>query len=137
VVISSVPHPPELQEWQVMNITHFDKFSIPVQSLILIALSTPLFAIFALAGDLPRGALAGTFLGALLIVVNAQRNNSSLRQLGPPAAILLMAHVPVVVWNPLKGAPFFGGIIQPLALVDGCIDYAFVWSWLKLFKTDK
>jgi hypothetical protein len=112
----------------------FDKLSVAVQSLVLVALSTPLFMVFAFVGDLPRGALAGTFLGALLIAVNAKRANSSFRQLGPPAAILLIAHIPVVVWDPLKHAPFFGGIIQSIALVDGCIDYAFLWSWLKIFK---
>jgi len=116
--------------------TRFDKFSVPVQSLILVALSIPLFAVFALAGDIPRGALAGTFLGALLIAVNAQRDNSSFRQLWPPAAILLMLHLPLVVWNPLRGTPVFGGIIQPIALADGCIDYAFLWSWLRIFKND-
>lgn len=122
-----------------MNLTfiNFDKLSVPIQSLILVALSAPLFAAFAIAGDLSRGALAWTFLGALMIAVNAQRENSSFKQLGPPAAILLMAHIPLVLWNPLRGAPFFGGIIQPVALIDGCIDYAFVWSWLKLFKTDE
>ena len=122
-----------------MNLTliNFDKLSVPIQSLILVALSAPLFAAFAIAGDLSRGALAWTFLGALMIAVNAQRENSSFKQLGPPAAILLMAHFPLVMWNPLRGAPFFGGIIQPVASIDGCIDYAFVWSWLKLFKTEK
>lgn len=122
-----------------MNLTfvNFDKLSVPVQSLILVALSAPLFAVFAIAGDLSRGALAWTFLGALMIAVNAQRENSSFRHLGPPAAILLMAHFPLVIWNPLRGTPFFGGIIQPVALIDGCIDYAFVWSWLKLFKTNE
>jgi hypothetical protein len=73
----------------------FDKLSVPVQSLVLVALSAPLFAVFAIAGDLSRGALAWTFLGALMIAVNAQRESSSLGQLGPPAAILLMAHLPV------------------------------------------
>ena len=111
----------------------FEKLSVPMQSLVLAALSVPLFAVFAIAGDLSRGALAGTFLGALMIAVNAQRENSSFRQLVAPAAILLIVHLPVVVWNPLKGAPFFGGIIQPIALVDGCIDYAFLWSWLRVF----
>ena len=119
-----------------MNLIHadFDKLSVPVQSLILAALSAPLFAVFAVAGDLSRGALAWTFSGALMIALNALRDNSSLRQLRPPAAILLMAHLPIVVWDPLQGAHFFGGIIQPIALVDGCIDYAFLWSWLKLFR---
>ena len=118
------------------NPASFDKLSIPVQSLVLVALSAPLFALFALAGDIPRGALAGTFLGALLIVVNAHRDNSSRKRLGPPAVILLMGHLPIVVWNPLRDAHVFGGIIQPIALVDCCIDYAFVWSWLKIFKKD-
>jgi hypothetical protein len=120
-----------------LSLTSFDRLSVPVQSLILVALSAPMFAVFAIAGDMSRGALAWTFLGALMIAANAQRENATFRQLGPPAAMLLMLHIPVVVWNPLKGVPFFGGIIQPAALIDGCIDYAFLWSWLKLFKTDE
>ena len=119
------------------SISRFDRLSVPVQSLILVALSAVLYIPFAVAGDLSRGALVWTFSGALMIALNAQRDNSSFRQLGPPAAMLLMLHFPLVVWNPLKGAPFFGGIIQPIALVDGCIDYAFVWSWLKIFKKDE
>jgi hypothetical protein len=116
--------------------TSFEKLSVPVQSLVLAALTAPLFAVFAIFGDLPRGTLVWTFSGALLIALNAQRDNSSFRQLGPPATILLVLHLPLVVWNPLKAAPFFGGIIQSVALVDGCIDYAFLWSWLKLFKNE-
>ena len=120
-----------------LSLVRFDRLSVPVQSLVLVALSAVLYIPFALAGDLHRGALVWTFSGALMIALNAQRDNSSFRQLGPPAVILLMLHLPLVVWNPLKGVPFFGGIIQPLALIDGCIDYAFVWSWLKIFKKDE
>jgi hypothetical protein len=120
-----------------LSLVRFDRLSVPVQSLVLVALSAVLYIPFAIAGDLPRGALVWTFSGALMIALNAQRDNVCFRQLGPPAVILLMLHLPLVVWNPLKGAPFFGGIIQPIALVDGCIDYAFVWSWLKVFKKDE
>ena len=116
--------------------TSFEKLSVPVQSLVLAALTAPLFAVFAIVGDLPRGTLVWTFSGALLIALNAQRDNSSFRQLGPPATILLVLHLPLVVWNPLKAAPFFGGIIQSVALVDGCIDYAFLWSYLRIFRND-
>ena len=105
-----------------------------MQSLILAVLSAPLFAVFAIAGDVSRGALVWAFAGALLITLNALRGTISLRKLGPPAAALLLLHLPLVIWDPLKHAPFFGGVIQPIAMVDGCIDYAFVWSWLKVCK---
>jgi hypothetical protein len=118
------------------SLASFDKLSVPMQSLVLAALTAPLFALFAIVGDLPRGTLVWTFSGALLIALNAHRETTSFRKLGPPAAVLLVLHLPLVIWNPLRQAPFFGGIVTPIAIVDGCIDYAFLWSSLQIFKND-
>ena len=115
----------------------FEQLSTLIQSLVFVALTAPLFAAFALIGDLPRGTLAWTFGGALLIALNAHKERASIKTLLPPVATLLMLHLPVVVWNPLEHAPFFGGIVTPIILVDYCLDYAFLWSWLKLFGTDE
>ena len=114
----------------------FEQLSDPMQTLILAVLPAPLFAVFAIAGDLSRGALVWTFSGALLIALNAHGETTSLEKLGPPGAILLVLHLPLVIWNPLRHSPFFGGVIAPIALVDYCIDYAFLWSSLKIFKSD-
>ena len=112
----------------------FDSLSDPMQGLILAALTAPLFAVFAIVGDLPRGALAWTLSGALLIALNAHRETTALRKLVPPAAVLLGLHLPLVIWNPLQHAPFFGGIVTPIAVIDGCIDYAFLWVAVRTFK---
>ena len=121
---------------KILNRVGFDKLSVPIQSLVLIAVTAPLFVVFAIAGDLPRGALAWTFSGALLIALNARRDTTSFRHLAPPAVALLLLHVPLVVWNPLRHARFFGGIVTPLALVDGYIDYAVLWLSARTFRHD-
>ena len=119
---------------KTLDLAGFDKLSSPMQSLVLAALTAPLFAVFAIFGDLPRGVLVWTFSGALVIALNAHRETTSFRKLGPPAALLLVLHLPLVIWNPLRHAPFFGGIVTPIALVDGCIDYAFLWLTARIFK---
>jgi hypothetical protein len=111
----------------------FQRLSDPMQYLVLAALPAPLFAVFAMAGDLPRGTLVWTFSGALLIALNAHGETISIKKLAAPAAVLIALHVPLVVWNPLRHAPSFGGIVTPIALVDYCIDYAFLWSSLRIF----
>ena len=121
---------------KTLNRFGFDKLSDPLQSLVLTALTAPLFVVFAIAGDLPRGALAWTFSGALSIALNARRDRTSFRHLAPPAAALLLLHVPLVVWNPLRHARFFGGIVTPIAMVDYCIDYAFLWWSARTFRHD-
>jgi hypothetical protein len=115
----------------------FEHLSTLMQSLVFVALTAPLFAAFAIAGDLPRGTLAWTFSGALLIALNAHKETTSFRQLGFPAIILIAFHLPLVIWDPLKHAPFFGGIVTPIVMADYCFDYAFLWLWLKLFKTNE
>ncbi len=114
----------------------FEKLSPLMQTLVLVVLPAPLFAVFALIGALSRGALVWTFSGALLIALSAHGETTSFKKLIPPAAILLMLHLPLVIWDPFKHAPFFGGVITPIALVDYCIDYAFLWSSLKIFNSD-
>ena len=114
----------------------FEKLSVPMQSLVLAALTAPLFAAFVIAGELPRGALVWTLLGALLIALNALRETMSIKKLLPPAAVLLVLHFPLVIWEPLRHAPFFGGIITPIVIADYCIDYAFLWSWVRIFKNN-
>jgi hypothetical protein len=121
-------------EMKTLDRADFDKLSDPMQGFVLAALTAPLFAAFAIVGDLPRGALAWTLSGALLIGPNAHRKTTSLKKLLPPAAVLLGLHLPLVIWDPLKHAPFFGGIVTPIALVDGCIDYAFLWVVVRIFK---
>jgi hypothetical protein len=123
-------------KWEMKNLSlgGFDKLSVPMQSLVLAALTSPLFAVFAIVGDLSRGTLVWTFSGALLIALNAHREMKFLRKLGAPAAVLLVLHLPLVIWNPLQHAPFFGGIVTPIALVDGCFDYAFLWLIARIFK---
>ncbi len=115
-------------------LARFEQLSTLMQSLVFVVLTAPLFAAFAIAGDLPRGTLAWTFSGSLLIALNAHKESTSFRKLGLPATVLLAFHLPLVIWDPLKHAPFFGGIVTPIVLADYCIDYAFLWSWLKLFK---
>lgn len=117
-----------------MNRAGFEKLSFPIQSLVLAAATSPLFAIFAIVGDLPRGTLAWTFSGALLIALNAQREKTPFKKLGPPAVILLLMHLPLVIWDPLRHASFFGGIVTPIAVVDYCIDYAFLWLGARISK---
>ena len=119
-----------------MDLAGFDRLSVPLQSLALVALTAPLWAVFALVGDLPRGALIWTFSGALLIALNARRETTSFRRLATPTAVLLLLHIPLVIWNPLQHAPFFGGIITPIAMVDGCIDYAFLGLTARMFNGD-
>jgi hypothetical protein len=121
-------------EMKTLDRAGFDSLSDPMQGLVLAALTAPLFAVFAIVGDLPRGALAWTLSGALLIALNAHRGTTSLRKLVPPAAVLLGLHLPLVIWNPLQHAPFFGGIVTPVAVVDCCIDYAFLWVVVRIFK---
>lgn len=127
---------PDVPKWEMKTADRagFDKLSDPMQSLVLAALTVPLFAVFAIIGDLPRGALVWTFSGVLLIALNAHRETTSLRRLVPPAAVLLVLHLPLVICNPLQHAPFFGGIVTPIALVDGCIDYALLWLIARIFK---
>jgi hypothetical protein len=112
----------------------FEKLPALMQSLVFVLLPAPLFAVFAIVGDLPRGILVWTFSGALLIALNAHKEATPFRKLGPAAAVLLLLHLPLVIWNPLQNAPFFGGIVTPIALFDYCIDYALLWSWLRVFK---
>jgi hypothetical protein len=112
----------------------FDRLSVPVQSLVIAAISSPLFAAFALMGDIPRGTMAWTLLGALLIALNAHREKTPFRNLLIPAMVLLILHLPLVITNPLEHAPFYGGIVTPIVLVDYCLDYAFLWLVLKIFK---
>ena len=112
----------------------FEKLPVLIQSLVFVALPAPLFVVFSILGDLPRGVLVWTFSGALLIALNAYRETAPYRKLVPPATVLLVLHLPLVIWSPLQHAPFFGGIVTPVALVDYCIDYAFIWSSLKIFK---
>ena len=114
----------------------FDKLSEPMQALVLAVLPAPLYAVFAMAGDLPRGTLVWTLSGALLIALNAHGATTSFKKFGTPAAVLVILHIPLVAWNPLRHSPFFGGIVTPTALVDGCFDYAFLWSWRRIFKID-
>jgi hypothetical protein len=127
---------PDVPKWEMktLDLAGFDRLSVPMQSLVLVALTVPLFAVFAIVGDPSRGALVWTFSGALLIALNARRETTSFRELGLPAAVLLVMHLPLVIWNPLRHAPFFGGVIQPIALADGCIDYAFLWLTARIFK---
>jgi hypothetical protein len=127
---------PDIRKWEMktLNLAGFDRLSVPMQSLVLAALTAPLFAVFAIIGDLPRGTLVWTFSGALLIALNAHRETKPLRKLGPPAAVLLMLHLPLMTWNPLQHAPFFGGIVTPIAMADGCFDYAFLWLIARIFK---
>lgn len=115
-------------------LARFEQLSTLMQSLVFAALTAPLFAAFMIAGDLPRGTLVWTFSGALLIALNAHKETAPLRKLGTPATLLLAFHLPLVIWDPLKHAPFFGGIVTPIVLADYCIDYAFLWLWLKCFK---
>ena len=115
-------------------LARFEQLSTLMQSLVFVALTAPLFAAFAIAGDLPRGTLVWTFSGALLIALNAHKERTSFRKLGLPATVLLAFHLPLVIWDPLKYTPFFGGIVTPIVLADYFIDYAFLWLWLKLFK---
>jgi hypothetical protein len=112
----------------------FDQLSVPMQSLVLVGLTAPFFAVFALAGDLSRGALAWVFSGALLISANALREKASLKDLSLPALVLLVLHLPLLAWNPLQHARVFGGIVQPIALIDGCVDYAVLWLTTRIFK---
>ena len=118
----------------IFSRSKFEKRSEPVKSLVLALLPAPLAAMFAMAGDLPRGALVWTFSGALLVAVNAHAETNSYKKLMTPSGVLLVLHLPLVVWNPLRHAPFFGGIITPIAMVDYSVDYAFLWSWQKLFN---
>jgi hypothetical protein len=112
----------------------FDRLSNPMQALVLAALTAPLFAVFAIVGDLPRGALAWTLSGALLIALNAHRETTSLRNLVPPAAVLLGLHLPLVIWNPLQHVHLLGGLCTPILLVDYCMDYAFLWLTARVFR---
>jgi hypothetical protein len=117
-----------------LNRAGFDRLSDPMQALILAALTAPLFAVFAIFGDLPRGALAWTLSGALLIALNAHRGKTALRKLVPPAAVLLGLHLPLVIWNPLQHVHLLGGLCTPILLVDYCMDYAFLWVAVRIFK---
>ena len=105
-----------------------------MQAVVLVLLTAPLYAMFAIAGDSPRGALVWTFAGALLIGMNARGEMKSFRKLAAPVAVLLALHVPVVVWDPLRHSRFVGGLVTPIAIVDGSIDYAFLWLWQRVFK---
>lgn len=114
----------------------FEKLSDPMQALVLALLPVPLYVVFAIAGDSARGAMAWIFAGALLIALHARGETKSFRRVAAPAAVLLALHIPVVIWDPLRHAPFFGGIITPIATVDYCVDYAFLWLWRRVFKDD-
>lgn len=118
------------------SLAEFEKLSALKKSLIFVALTAPLFAVFALFGDLSRGTLVWTFSGALLIALNGHKERTPLRRLGPLAAVLLGLHLPLVIWNPLEHAPFFGGIVTPIVLVDYCADYAFLWLSLRVFRNE-
>lgn len=107
--------------------THFGKLSIPVQGLILLALPFPLFILFAIAGDLPRGTLVWAFSTALLNALYACGEKRILRSMGPSTAILVAFHISIVVWNPLRQVHLLGGLFVPIAVGDYCIDYALLW----------
>lgn len=118
----------------IYNRARFEKLSLPIQALVFIALPVPLFAAFSAAGDLSRGTLVWAFSTALLNALYACGEKTSLRKLGAPTAVLLTLHLFLVIWDPLRHAPLLGGLFLPIALVDYCIDYAFLWSSLQIFK---
>lgn len=121
----------------IFNRARFEQLSEPMKSVVLALLPAPLFVVFAIGGDLPRGTLVWTFSSALLIAVNAQAENKSYKKLMPPSAALLVLHVPLVIWNPLRQSRFFGGIVTPITVADVCIDYAFLWLSQKIFDRDQ
>ena len=127
-----------MPKWEIMNFNraHFDKLSLPIQALIFIALPAPLFAVFSIAGDLPRGALTWAFSTALLNAIYAFKERKAFSGLGLPTAVLVALHVSLVIWNPLRHAPLLGGLFLPICLVDYCVDYAFLWSSLHFFKNE-
>jgi hypothetical protein len=112
----------------------FDKLSLPLQALIFIALPFPLFFVFAMFGDLARGALVWFFSIGLLNAQYACRRERNPVVTGLITALLVVFHAGLVVWDPLRHVRLLGGLFLPIVTVDYCIDYAVFWVTARIFK---
>jgi len=118
----------------ILDRARFDKLSMPVQAIVFIALPFPLFIAFAAFGELPRGALAWWFAIALLNALYACEVKRISVTVGLTTAVLIAVHVALVMWNPLQHVHLLGGLFLPIVITDYCIDYAFLWLILRIFK---
>jgi|ERR1700679_2299392 hypothetical protein len=119
----------------IVDRARFDKLSMPVQALVFAALPFPLFIVFAVIGDIPRGALVWWFSFALLNALYACEVKRISIAVVIATAALIAVHVTLVIWNPLRHFHLLGGLFLPIVIVDYCIDYAILWMILRVFRT--
>lgn len=85
---------------------HFDTLNYAQRGLVFAVLPFPLFLTFAIAGDLPRGALVWAFCTAFLHALYACGDKRIHRKIGASVVILAVLHIMIVVQNPLRHFPY-------------------------------
>ena len=112
----------------------FDKLSPAAQGLVFIALPFPFFIPFAIFGDLPRGTLFWAFSTALLNALFAFGEGRKSRISALSIPFLVAVHILLVIRDPLRHVHLLGGLFVPIAFIDYCIDYAFLWLITRTFN---
>lgn len=113
-----------------------DRLSVPLQGLVFIAISFPLYLAFSLVHDEPRGVLVWACATGLLNAFYECTKKGTSHVLYRSIAVLVAIDVGLLIWNPLRQAPLLGGLFVPIAMIAFCVDYGILWLMQKTFSYD-